>query len=173
MKTIKHDLYWNEDPDPPTGRKKRRKKILSFGIGFEVTESRSCFVLSTPSTAARLFQYSIRPLQSSPIKLRLLHFILIALNCALLNISSMAFCILLRWHLLRPKNYITLKRIIYPDSRIGLDFTILVNLSSERAQLWGKYCQIFISIFSDAQNAEGKEMCWFLDVHLQITKFRF
>ena len=93
LKTIKHDLYQNEDLDPPTGRKIRRKKILSFGIGFEVAESRSCFVLSTPSTAARLFQYSIRPLQSSPIKL--LHFILIALNCALLNISSMAFCILL------------------------------------------------------------------------------
>ena len=94
-KTIKHDLYQNEDLDPPTGRKKRRKQFFSLGIGFEVAESRSCFVLSTPSTAARLFQYSLRPLQSSPIKLRLLHFILIALNCALLNISSLAFCILL------------------------------------------------------------------------------
>ena len=89
---------------------KRRKQIFSFGIGIEVAESRSCFVLSTPSTAARLFQYSIRPLQSSPIKLKLLHFILIALNCALLNISAMAFFMLLWWHLLRPKKYITIKK---------------------------------------------------------------
>ena len=88
---------------------KRRKQIFSFGIGIEVAESRSCFVLSTPSTAARLFQYSIRPLQSSPIKLKLLHFTLIALNCALLGISAMAFCILLWVHLLRPKKYITIK----------------------------------------------------------------
>ena len=60
-KTIKHDLYQNEDLDPPTGRKKRRKQFFSLGIGFEVAESRSCFVLSTPSTAARLFNIQFDP----------------------------------------------------------------------------------------------------------------
>ena len=68
-----------------------RRLLFSLGIEIEVAESRSCFVLSTPSTAARLFQYSIQPLQSSPIKLRLLPFSLIAPNSALLDISAVDF----------------------------------------------------------------------------------
>ena len=33
VKTIKHDLYQNEDPDPPTDRKKRRKKFSHLESG--------------------------------------------------------------------------------------------------------------------------------------------
>ena len=141
----------------------KKKEIFSLGIGIEVAESRSCFVLSTPSTAARLFQYSIQPLQSSPIKLKLLHFTLIALNCALLDISAMAFCILLWVHLLRPKKYITIKnhlsrfknRTGFHDigesefwarttlRKILSDFHIYIFRCSER---WGKRAVLMLKI---------------------------
>ena len=95
LKTIKHDLYQNQDPDPPTCREKKKETIFLIGNWDRGRREQKLFCPLNPEyCSSTLSIFNSTPSIKSN-QTQTLHFILIALNCALSNISSMAFCILL------------------------------------------------------------------------------